>query len=87
MTLPETTEFERKLLACLLLFYREQGAGAAPAIRGLADEADLTPWDLDDAVKGLRAKGLIEYWQLQPAIRLSPEGLTLALQLDSGGAA
>ncbi len=87
MTFPDVTESERKLLACLLLFYREQGPGAVPAIRGLADEADITPWDLEDAVKGLRAKGLVEYWQMQPAIRLSPEGLTLALKLEGGPAA
>jgi DNA-binding MarR family transcriptional regulator len=87
MTLPETTEADRKLLLCLLLFYREQGPGAAPAIKGIGEEADLQPWDVEDAVKSLRAKGLIEYWPLQPAIRLTAEGLALALALDGGGAA
>lgn len=86
MTVPEVNDFERKLLVCLLQFYREQGPGATPAIKGLADEADLTPWDLDDAVKGLRAKALIEYWPLQPAIRLTAEGLALAERLEGGEA-
>jgi hypothetical protein len=87
MTFPEVSDVERKLLACLLQFYRDIGPGATPAIKGLGDEAGLEPWDLDDAVKGLRAKGLIEYWPLQPAVRLTHEGLLLAESLDGGGAA
>jgi hypothetical protein len=84
MTFPETTEAERRLLACLLQFYREFGPAATPAIKGLDQEAGIEPWDLEDAVKGLRAKSLIEYWALQPAIRLTPEGLALAESLAGG---
>ncbi|HEY3489246.1 MAG TPA: hypothetical protein VGK27_03865 [Candidatus Deferrimicrobiaceae bacterium] len=84
MTFPEASGVERKLLACLLQFYRNIGPGATPAIKGLGDEAGLEPWDLDEAVKGLRAKGLIEYWPLQPAVRLTPEGLALSLALEGG---
>lgn len=87
MTMNEVSDAERKLLACLLQFYRDIGPGATPAIKGLGDEAGLEPWTLDEAVKGLRAKGLIEYWPLQPAVRLTHEGLLLAERLDGGGAA
>jgi hypothetical protein len=87
MTFPETTPAERSLLLCLLQFYREKGPGATPAIKGIWEEAGLQPWDVDDAVKSLRAKELIEYWALQPAIRLTAEGLKLALALEEGGTA
>ncbi len=73
---------ERRLLLCLLAFYREFGPGAAPAVKGLADEAGLEPHELEEAVTALRDKGLIEYWVLQPAVRLTREGLTTALGLD-----
>jgi Mn-dependent DtxR family transcriptional regulator len=72
---------ESKLLACLLLFYREVGPGATPGLRGLDDEAKLARHELDEAVRRLRTKGLIEYWELQPAVRLTREGLLLAQRI------
>ena len=76
---------ERKLLRCLLRFYREIGPGATPAVKGLDYETGLERWELSEAVTGLRAKGLIEYWELQPAVRLTPEGLRTVLRLPEGG--
>ncbi len=81
------SDIERKLLLCLLGFYREFGPGATPAIKGLDEEAGLEPWELPEAVKGLRSKGLIEYWELQPAVRLTPEGLQRVLRLSGEGGA
>lgn len=81
------TENERKLLLCLLAFYREIGPGATPAVKGLDEEAGLEPWELPEAVKSLRARGLIEYWELQPAVRLTPDGLRLVLGLSGEGSA
>jgi Mn-dependent DtxR family transcriptional regulator len=72
---------ESKLLVCLLLFYREIGPAATPGLRGLDEEAGLERHELDEAVKGLRAKGLIEYWELQPAVRLTREGLRFARRI------
>ncbi len=72
---------ESKLLACLLLFYREIGPAATPGLKGLEEEADIERHELDEAVKGLRARGLIEYWELKPAVRLTREGLLLARRL------
>ena len=72
---------ERKLLRCLLRFYREIGPGAAPAVKGLDEETGMERWEVSEAVAGLRAKGLIEYWELQPAVRLTPEGLQAVLGL------
>ena len=72
---------ERKLLLCLLAFYREIGPCATPALKGLDEEAGLERWELSEAVAALRAKGLIEYWELQPAVRLTPEGLRVVLRL------
>jgi hypothetical protein len=72
---------ERKLLHCLLRFYREIGPGAAPGLKGLDEETGLERWEISEAVSGLRAKGLIEYWELQPAVRLTPEGLQAVLRL------
>jgi len=83
---PPFSENERKLLRCLLRFYREIGPGATPGLNGLDEEAGLERWELSEAVAVLRAKGLIEYWELQPAVRLSPEGLRAVLRLqDEGG--
>ena len=79
------SENERKLLLCLLRFYREIGPGATPGLNGLDEEAGLERWELSDAVGVLRAKGLIEYWELQPAVRLSPEGLRAVLRLQEEG--
>jgi hypothetical protein len=81
------SESEKKLLVCLLGFYREIGPGATPAIKGLDEEADLDPWELPAAVKALRARGFVEYWELQPAVRLTAEGLrhVLALTEEGGG--
>ena len=76
---------ERKLLLCLLAFYREIGPGATPALNGLDEEAGLERWELSEAVAALRAKGLIEYWELQPAVRLTPEGLRVVLRLQEEG--
>jgi DNA-binding MarR family transcriptional regulator len=74
---------ESKLLACLLVFYREIGPAATPGLKGgLAEEAGLEMHELEEAVKGLREKGLIEYWELKPAVRLTREGLLLARRLD-----
>jgi len=78
------TDLERKLLLCLLLFYREYGPSATPALKGLDEEAGIERHELEEAVKGLRSKGLIEYWQLQPAVRLTAPGLDLARRLDGG---
>jgi hypothetical protein len=78
---------ERKLLHCLLRFYREIGPGATPALKGLDEEIGLERWELSEAVAVLRAKGLIEYWELQPAVRLTPEGLRTVLCLQEEGGA
>ena len=85
MSDPPYSENERKLLRCLLRFYREIGPGATPGVKGLDEEAGLERWEVSEAVSGLRAKGLIEYWELQPAVRLSPEGLRVALRLPEEG--
>lgn len=81
MSDPPLSENERKVLRCLLRFYREIGPGATPALKGLEEEAGLERWELSEAVSALRAKGRVEYWELQPAVRLSPEGLRTALDL------
>jgi hypothetical protein len=73
---------ERKLLLCLLAFYREIGPGATPALKGLDEEAGLERFEISEAVAALRSKGLIEYWELQPSVRLTPEGLRVALRLQ-----
>ncbi|MBI5343420.1 MAG: hypothetical protein HZB63_08970 [Deltaproteobacteria bacterium] len=85
MTSPSLPPVEEKLLRCLLLFYREVGPGATPALSGLGEEAGLERHELEEAVKGLREKGLIEYWPLQPAVRLNAAGLRLAMALDGDG--
>jgi hypothetical protein len=82
---PSLSGNERKLLRCLLWFYREIGPGATPALKGLDEEAGLERWEMPEAVSGLRAKGLIEYWELQPAVRLTPDGLQAALKLPEEG--
>jgi len=81
------SDIEKKLLLCLLAFYREIGPGATPGLRGLDEEAGIEPWELPEAVKSLRGRGLIEYWELQPAVRLTPEGLRLVLRLSGDGGA
>jgi hypothetical protein len=78
---PPFSENERKLLRCLLRFYREIGPGATPAMKGLDEEAGMERWEVSEAVSTLRAKGLVEVWELQPAVRLRPEGLRVALGL------
>lgn len=72
---------ETKLLACLLLFYREVGPAATPGLGGLDDEAGLAAHELEEAVRRLRTKGLIEYWELKPAVRLTREGFLLAQRI------
>ncbi|NNG47249.1 MAG: hypothetical protein HKM86_09090 [Deltaproteobacteria bacterium] len=84
MTAHKLSGNESKLLSCLLLFFREIGPGATPGLTGLDDEAGLTRHELDEAVKGLKDKGLIEYWELKPAVRLTREGLLLAERLHGG---
>jgi hypothetical protein len=81
------SEGERKLLFCLLAFYREIGPGAAPAVKGLDEEAGMERWEVSEAVAALRAKGWIEYWELQPAVRLTPDGLRAVLRLEAEGGA
>jgi hypothetical protein len=76
---------EEKLLFCLLAFYREIGPGATPAVSGMDEEAGLERHELEEAVRGLRARGLIEYWELRPAIRLSESGLRLAVSIEGDG--
>jgi 8-oxo-dGTP pyrophosphatase MutT (NUDIX family) len=78
----ELSSGEKTLLLCLLAFYKEFGPAATPAVRELHEEAGLEPWEVPDAVKGLRGRGLIEYWELQPAVRLTPEGLRVSLELS-----
>ncbi len=87
MSDPSLSGNERKLLRCLLRFFREIGPGATPGLNGLDEEAGLDRWELSEAVSALRAKGLIEYWELQPAVRLSPEGLRVSLSLPEEGTA
>lgn len=82
MTADLLTDAERALLGCLLAFFREIGPGATPGLAGLDEEAGLERHELDAAVRELRGKGLIEYWELQPAVRLSEAGLRLALRLS-----
>lgn len=82
MTADLLTDAERALLGCLLAFFRVIGPGATPGLAGLDEEAGLERHELDAAVRGLRGKGLIEYWELQPAVRLSEAGLRLALRLS-----
>ena len=72
---------EVKLLRCLLRFYREIGPGATPALKGLDEETGLERWEVSEAVSVLRGKGLIEYWELQPAVRLTAEGLEVILSV------
>jgi len=76
---------ERKLLLCLLRFYREFGPGATLALKGLDEEAGIERWEMPEAVSGLRARGLIEYWELQPAVRLTPGGLEIVLRFSEEG--
>ena len=85
MSDPPFSENERKLLRCLLRFYGEIRPGATPGLNGLDEEAGLERWELSEAVAVLRAKGLIEYWELQPAVRLTPEGLRAVLRLPEEG--
>lgn len=81
MTDRNLSQPESKLLACLLHFYQEVGPGATPGLRGLDHEAGLEAYELDEAVRRLRTKGLIEYWELSPAVRLTREGLLLAQRI------
>jgi hypothetical protein len=85
MSDPPFSENERRLLRCLLRFYREIGPGATPGLNGLDEETGLDRWEVSEAVAVLRAKGLVEYWELQPAVRLSPEGLRAVLRLPEEG--
>ncbi|NIO16157.1 MAG: hypothetical protein GTN70_04025 [Deltaproteobacteria bacterium] len=53
-------------------------------MKGLDKEAGIMRHELEDAVRSLRAKGLIEYWELAPAVRLTEEGLLLAISMEKG---
>ncbi|RJP25750.1 MAG: hypothetical protein C4529_00300 [Deltaproteobacteria bacterium] len=81
----DLSDNEKRLLHCLLAFYREIGPAATPAVKELHDEAGLEAWELSDAVKALRSRGLIEYWPLQPAVRLTTEGLRASLEMSGEG--
>lgn len=81
MSEPSLSGNERKLLRCLLRFYREIGPGAAPALKGLDEETGMERWEVSEAAAALRVRGLIEYWELQPAVRLTPDGLQAVLRL------
>ena len=85
MSRPALSVPEEKLFLCLLLFYREVGPAATPGLKGLDEEAGLERHELEEAVKALREKGLIEYWALQPAVRLTEAGLRLAIRIDGDG--
>ena len=85
MSNPSLSGNERDLLRCLLRFYREIGPCATPGLKGLDEEAGLERWEISEAVSALRAKGMIEYWELQPAVRLTPEGLHAVLLLPEEG--
>jgi hypothetical protein len=37
---------------------------------------------LEEAVRGLWEKGLIEYWALKPAIRLNASGLRMGMAIE-----
>lgn len=82
MTIPPLSPFEEKLLLCLLAFYREIGPAATPALSVMDEEAGLERYELEEAVRSLREKGLIEYWALQPAVRLNASGLRLAMAVE-----
>ena len=82
MTRPSLSPFEEKLLLCLLAYYREFGPGANPALSALDEEAGILRHELDDAVRGLWEKGLIEYWALKPAIRLNASGLRIGMAIE-----
>lgn len=84
MTGPPLSDPERKLLSCLLHFYRDIGPGATPGLSGLDEEAGLEQHELEEAVRGLRGRQLIEYWELQPSVRLNGAGLALARSLEAG---
>ena len=49
------------------------------------EEAGIERWEMPEAVSGLRARGLIEYWELQPAVRLTPGGLEIVLRFSEEG--
>jgi len=72
---------------CLFAFYREIGPAATPAVRGLDEEAGLEVHEVEEAVRSLTTRGLVEYWELQPAVRLTAAGLRLALRLSEEGGA
>jgi hypothetical protein len=84
---PALSPVEEGLLRCLLAFYREFGPGATPGLSGLDEEAGIERHELEEAVRGLRTRGLIEYWELQPAVRLNEEGLRLAVRIEEGAEA
>lgn len=85
MNPPALSPVEEKLLRCLLDFYREIGPAATPGLSGLDEEAGLERHELEEAIRGLRTRGLIEYWELQPAVRLSETGLRLAVSVKGDG--
>lgn len=81
---PVTNDSEHKVLRTLYLFFKEFGPGATPNLNGLDAESGIMKHELEDAVRSLIAKGLIEYWELGPAVRLTEEGLLLMLKTEKG---
>ncbi|NIS75340.1 MAG: hypothetical protein GTO08_08685 [Deltaproteobacteria bacterium] len=81
---PATNDAERKVLRALYHFYKEFGPGATPNLKGLDAESGIMKHELEAAVRSLTAKGLIEYWELGPAVRLTEEGLLLMLNTEKG---
>ena len=85
MTRPSLSPFEEKLLLCLLAYYRDFGPGANHGLSGLDEEAGILRHELEEAVRGLWEKGLIEYWALKPAIRLNASGLRMGMAIEGDG--
>ncbi len=81
----ELDDAEIKLLRALYLFYRDIGPAATPNLKGLDEEAGLARADLERAVETLLVKGLIEFWELGPAVRLTEEGLLYMMELEGEG--
>lgn len=85
MSYAAINDLERKVLRALYLFYREFGPGATPNMKGFEEEAGIMKHELEDAVRSLLDKRLIEFWELGPAIRLSEEGLQRMMKLEGHG--
>lgn len=82
---PTLSFAEKRLLVLLHWFYEEHGPGAAPAIRELDEESGLERHEVEEAVRSLVGKSLVEVWELQPAVRLTISGVALAETLRFDG--